>query len=336
MSEAILSVEDLRVDFRTFDGLARVLDGVNLRVEKGQRVGLVGESGCGKSVTMRAIMGTLATPPAVIPGGRIIFEEDDLLTMPAGKRNTLKGSDMSMVFQDPMTSLNPVFRIGEQLLDIVKWADRRRQRKRTTRERRERVLDVLSQVRLPDPPRIYDAYPVQLSGGMRQRVLIAMALLNQPRFLIADEPGTALDVTTQDEILGLLNELVVDQGLSLLIISHNLGVVRGVTDYLYVMYAGQVAEEGPTGEIMANPRHPYTRALFACVPKLSGQADYSGISGTLPDYTEPPKGCRFHPRCPHAMPACRSRPPVFELNNGQRSACWLHDPRGVKETEAMR
>jgi oligopeptide/dipeptide ABC transporter ATP-binding protein len=334
MPPAILTVEDLHVDFRTFDGLAQVLDGVSLRVEKGQRVGLVGESGCGKSVTMRAIMGTLATPPAVVSHGRIAFEENDLLAMPAPKRNELKGSEMSMVFQDPMTSLNPVFRIGEQLRDIVKWSDRRRGRKRGNRERRERVLEVLAQVRLPDPARIYDAYPVQLSGGMRQRVLIAMALLNRPRFLIADEPGTALDVTTQDEILNLLNELVVERELSLLIISHNLGVVRGMTDYLYVMYAGQVVEEGLTGRIMAKPQHPYTRALFACVPKLSGDTDYAGIAGILPDYTEPPAGCRFHPRCPHAMPVCRTRPPEFELGGGHKSACWLHESADVTSEAA--
>jgi oligopeptide/dipeptide ABC transporter ATP-binding protein len=334
MPPAILTVEGLHVDFRTFDGSAQVLDGVSLRVEKGQRVGLVGESGCGKSVTMRAIMGTLATPPAIIARGHIAFEENDLLAMPATKRNELKGSEMSMVFQDPMTSLNPVFRIGEQLHDIVKWSDRRRGRKRGNRERHERVLEVLAQVRLPDPPRIYDAYPVQLSGGMRQRVLIAMALLNRPRFLIADEPGTALDVTTQDEILNLLNELVVEGELSLLIISHNLGVVRGMTDHLYVMYAGQVVEEGPTGQIMANPQHPYTRALFACVPKLSGDADYAGIAGTLPDYTEPPAGCRFHPRCPHAMPVCRTRPPEFELGGGHKSTCWLHESADVTSEAA--
>ncbi len=325
----ILDVEDLRVEFSTFDGVANVLNGVSLEVHKGQRVGLVGESGCGKSVTMRAIMGILATPPARVRG-HMTFEGRDLLTLPRAQRQALKGSAMSMVFQDPMTSLNPVFRIGEQLTDIVRWADRRHRLRRSARERRARILEVLTQVRLPDPERILDTYPVQLSGGMRQRVLIAMALLNRPRFLIADEPGTALDVTTQDEILRLLSELVREERLALLMITHNLGVVREMTDYVYVMYAGNVVEEGTTAEIFAAPAHPYTKALFACVPKLSGGRAYEGIDGTLPDYTRPPDGCRFHPRCPHAGERCRNQPPLLALSETHRSACWLLDPDGVQ------
>ena len=325
--DVVLSVEDLRVRFTTFDGVAHVLDEVSLEVRQGQRVGLVGESGCGKSVTMRAIMGILATPPATIEG-RMTFEGRDLLTLGRAQRQALKGTAMSMVFQDPMSALNPVFRIGEQLTDVVRWSDRRRGLRRSAAERRARILEVLSQVRLPDPERIFDAYPVQLSGGMRQRVLIAMALLNRPRFLIADEPGTALDVTTQDEILRLLNELVQEERLALLMITHNLGVVREMTDYVYVMYAGHVVEEGTTAEIFAAPSHPYTRALFACVPKLSGGEAYEGIDGTLPDYTQPPEGCRFHPRCPHASERCLTRPPAFSLTATHRNACWLQEPEG--------
>ncbi len=325
----VLRVDDLRVAFSTFDGVADVLSGVDLEVHPGQRVGLVGESGCGKSVTMRAIMGILASPPARVRG-RITFAGEELLTMGRAQRQALKGTAMSMVFQDPMTALNPVFRIGEQLTDVVRWADRRRGLRRTASERRARILEVLGQVRLPDPERIFDAYPVQLSGGMRQRVLIAMALLNRPRFLIADEPGTALDVTTQDEILRLLNELVRDEGLALLMITHNLGVVREMTDYVYVMYAGNVVEHGTTDAIFAAPAHPYTRALFACVPKLSGGRAYAGIEGTLPDYTRPPEGCRFHPRCPHAEARCFERPPSFDLGEQHHSACWLHAPTEAK------
>ena len=326
-AEPALSVDDLRVEFRTFDGRAEVLDGVTLEVRRGERVGLVGESGCGKSVTMRAIMGILPIPPAHVTSGHIEFEGQDLFSLSPERRNALKGSAMSMVFQDPMTSLNPVFRVGEQLHDVVRWADRRRAARRTAAARRARVLEVLRQVRLPDVERIAESYPVQLSGGMRQRVLIAMALLNEPRFLIADEPGTALDVTTQDEILRLLDELVRRRELALLIITHNLGVVREMTDYVYVMYAGTVVEHGSTAEIFAAPAHPYTRALFACVPKLSGGRAYEGIDGTLPDYTRPPEGCRFHPRCVHATEGCLRRPPSVSLGGTHHSACWLHVER---------
>jgi peptide/nickel transport system ATP-binding protein len=323
--QPVLEVHDLHVAFHTFDGIAKVLQGVNLKVDKGQRVGLVGESGCGKSVTMRAIMGILSTPPAHITQGEILFRGQNLLTMSPRQRNLLKGRDLTMIFQDPTTSLNPVFRIGEQLDDIVLWANRRSGRRASRRERKARILEVLGQVKLADPERIFDAYPIQLSGGMRQRVLIAMALLNQPTFLIADEPGTALDVTTQDEILRLINELVLDQHLSLLIITHNLGVVREMTDYLYVMYAGTVVEEGRTAAVFADPRHPYTQALLACVPRLSGGGSLKGIEGTLPDYTHPPAGCRFHPRCPHAMEICTTKPPSFTITQNHASACWLQE-----------
>lgn len=324
----LLSVRDLRVSFRTFDGTADVLQGVNLDVPRGTRVGLVGESGCGKSVTMKTIMGTLATPPAEVTHGEIVFDGQDLLKMPAGRRNRLKGTEMSMVFQDPTTSLNPVFRVGHQMEDIVRWSDRRRGVKRNHKARKARVLEVLEMVRLADGERIYDAFPIQLSGGMRQRIIIGMALLNEPRLLIADEPGTALDVTTQDEILRLMDDLVREEGLSLLMITHNLGVVRQMTDHVYVMYAGSVVEDSPTAELFANPSHPYTQALLACVPKLDGSATYEGIGGSLPDYTDPPAGCRFHPRCPHATDRCLNRPPAFPVKSGHHAACWLHDPEG--------
>lgn len=321
----VLSVRDLQVSFTGFAGTARVLEGVSLTVRKGQRVGLVGESGCGKSVTMRTVMGTLKTPPAKVDAGSVLYQGQDLLKLSDQARNALKGRDISMIFQDPMTSLNPVFRIGEQLADIIAYADRRSHKRRSRKQRKARILEVLSQVRLPDPARIYQSYPIQLSGGMRQRVLIAMALLNEPTLLIADEPGTALDVTTQDEILTLLNDLVVQKHLALLMITHNLGVVREMTDYVYVMYAGRIIEAGPTEVIFADPRHPYTKALFACVPKLSGETNYQGIPGTLPDYRQPPAGCRFHPRCEHAMNICQTRPPDIAISDNHHTACWLYD-----------
>jgi len=324
----ILEVNDLRVAFRGFNGRAEVLQGVNLKVGRGERVGLVGESGCGKSLTVRAIMGILRTPPARVEAGEILFEGRDLLRMRQSERNALKGRDLSMVFQDPGTSLNPVFRVGEQLDDIKYWADRRRGQRMSRAARRERILEVLGQVKLPEPALVYDAFPMQLSGGMRQRVLIAMALLNRPTLLIADEPGTALDVTTQDEILRLLDGLVQEEGLSMLLISHNLGVVRAMTDRLYVMYAGAVVEEGRTADLFKDARHPYTRALMRCVPRLDGEGDLVGIDGTLPDYADPPAGCRFHPRCEFAHRRCLTRPPMIEAGQeGHRSACWLEAPK---------
>ena len=229
---------------------------------------------------------------------------------------------MSMVFQDPATSLNPVFTVGDQMGSILKYADRRLGRSRSAGERKARIAEVLGQVRMADPERIGRAYPVMLSGGMRQRVLIAMALLSEPRLLIADEPGTALDVTTQAQILKLLRELVDARGLALLMITHNLGVVRESADHVFVMYAGCVVEQGPTRAVFTKPRHPYTRALMACVPKLSGGEVMRGIDGSLPDYSVPPPGCRFAPRCPLAAEVCLRAPPHFDVAEGQSAACW--------------
>jgi oligopeptide/dipeptide ABC transporter ATP-binding protein len=326
MSAPLLDVAGLTVDFATYGRQARVLDGVSLQVRAGQHAALVGETGCGKSVTLRAIMGILRTPPASIAAGSIGFDGEVLLTMPSRRRDALKGTAMSMVFQDPMTALNPVFTIGDQLATIIKYADRRMGVSRNAAERKERVLEVLEQVRMPDPARIFGAYPIMLSGGMRQRILIAMALLNEPRLLIADEPGTALDVTTQAEILALMNDLVAARSLALLMITHNLGVVREMADYVYVMYAGTIVEHGPTEALFERPSHPYTQALIECVPKLSGTSTFKGIDGTIPDYVDPPAGCRFRPRCPHSHDACFERPPNVTVGDSHVAACWLRQP----------
>ena len=221
-----------------------------------------------------------------------------------------------------MTSLNPVFTIGDQMGTILKYADRRLGRAHGAAGRRARIHEVLGQVRMPDPERIARSYPIMLSGGMRQRVLIAMALLSEPRLLIADEPGTALDVTTQAQILKLLKDLVEDRGLALLMITHNLGVVREAADYVYVMYAGSVVEHGPTAALFANPSHPYTRALIDCVPKLSGDTTFRGIDGSLPDYSAPPPGCRFAPRCGLASAVCSQLPPDRDVGADHCAACW--------------
>ena len=320
--EPLLAVERLSIDFETEGRVAHILREVSLEVPACRHVALVGESGCGKSVTMRAIMGLLTTPPAKFRGGEIRFDGANLLRLSGREREALRGTAMSMVFQDPTSSLNPVFTIGDQMGSILKYADRRLKRSRNAVERKARVAEVLGQVRMADPERISRAYPVMLSGGMRQRILIAMALLSEPRLLIADEPGTALDVTTQAQILKLLRELVEARGLALLMITHNLGVVRESADHVFVMYAGCVVEQGPTHAVFAKPRHPYTRALMACIPKLSGGGAMRGIDGSLPDYSAPPPGCRFEPRCPLSVSACLKVPPHFEVAPGQSAACW--------------
>jgi len=320
--EPLLAVERLSIDFETEGRVAHILREVSLEVPARRHVALVGESGCGKSVTMRAIMGLLTTPPAKFRGGEIRFDGANLLRLSGREREALRGTAMSMVFQDPTSSLNPVFTIGDQMGSILKYADRRLKRSRNAVERKARIAEVLGQVRMADPERISRAYPVMLSGGMRQRILIAMALLSEPRLLIADEPGTALDVTTQAQILKLLRELVEARGLALLMITHNLGVVRESADHVFVMYAGCVVEQGPTHAVFAKPRHPYTRALMACIPKLSGGGAMRGIDGSLPDYSAPPPGCRFEPRCPLAVSACLKAPPHLEVAPGQSAACW--------------
>jgi peptide/nickel transport system ATP-binding protein len=320
--DPLLSVRSLSVDFWSYGRRSQVLRDVSLDVPAHRHVALVGESGCGKSVTMRAIMGILAAPPARIASGAILFDGRDLLRLRPRERDALRGTAMSMVFQDPMTSLNPVFTIGDQMGTILKYADRRLGRARSRSARLKRVHEVLAQVRMPDPERIARSFPIMLSGGMRQRVLIAMALLSEPRLLIADEPGTALDVTTQAQILKLLRDLVDDRGLALLMITHNLGVVREAADIVYVMYAGSVVEHGPTAELFARPRHPYTRALIDCVPKLSGDAVFRGIDGSLPDYGAPPPGCRFAPRCSLATGACLRPPEDRSMGADHYAACW--------------
>jgi len=321
-ADPLLSVRSLSVDFWSYGRRSQVLRDVSLDVPAHRHVALVGEPGCGKSVTMRAIMGILAAPPARIASGAILFDGRDLLRLSAREREALRGTAMAMVFQDPMTSLNPVFTIGDQMGAILRYADRRLGRARSRGARLARVHEVLTQVRMPDPERIARSFPIMLSGGMRQRVLIAMALLSEPRLLIADEPGAALDVTTQAQILKLLRDLVDDRGLALLMITHNLGVVREAADDVYVMYAGSVVEHGATAELFARPRHPYTRALLDCVPKLSGGATFRGIDGSLPDYSAPPPGCRFAPRCPLAISACSRPPEARRVSADHYAACW--------------
>ncbi len=270
MSNPILNISNLNISFSTYGQRAQVLHDVSLRVEKGERVALIGQSGSGKTVTMRTIIGTLPMPPASIESGVIEFEGSELLTLSQAQRNRIKGSGISIVLQDPLLSFNPVLTIGRQMDDIVKYADIRHGRQRNKQQRKHLIFSTLEKVQLAECEQIYTAYPMMLSGGMRQRVLIGMALLNQPRLLIADEPGTALDVTTQQEILILLNKLVAEEGLSLLLITHNLGVVRETADRIYVMERGRIVESGTCEEIFAAPKHDYTKKLMISVPPLYG------------------------------------------------------------------
>ncbi len=274
---ALLSVQGLSVEFNTYGQTNQVLHDVSLDVPAHAQIALVGESGSGKSVTMKAIMGLLRQPPARITGGRIFYDGRDLLQLPDAERVALRGTAMSMVFQDPMSSLNPVFTIADQMGTILKYADRRLGRVRNARDRMLRVHEVLAQVRMREPDRVSASYPIMLSGGMRQRVLIAMALLSEPALLIADEPGTALDVTTQAQILKLLKDLVTQRGLALLMITHNLGVVRETANYVYVMSKGRVVEQGETAAIFDAPQSDYTRALIAAVPRLTGGTRYGTV-----------------------------------------------------------
>ena len=280
MSEALLSVRDLSIDFSTYGQVNHVLRGVSLDVPERSQIALVGESGSGKTVTMKAIMGILKHPPATITGGQIMFDGSDLLKASTADRNRLRGTAIAMIFQDPMSSLNPVFTISDQMGTILKYADRRLGRSRGRKARMARVHEVLGQVRMRDPERIARAYPIMLSGGMRQRVLIAMALLSEPRLLMADEPGTALDVTTQAQILKLLKDLVEERGLALLMITHNLGVVRETSNYVYVMHNGRIVEQAPTAELFADPKQAYTRNLIASVPRLTGGTDFHAVGET--------------------------------------------------------
>jgi ABC-type dipeptide/oligopeptide/nickel transport system ATPase component len=279
MSDGLLSVRNLAVDFSTYGQVNHVLNGVSLAVAPRSHVALVGESGSGKTVTMKAIMGILRQPPAAITAGEILFDGRDLLTLSPAERDRLRGTAMAMIFQNPMSSLNPVFTIADQMATILRYADRRLGRERSRAGRLARVLEVLAQVRMRDPERVARSYPIMLSGGMRQRVLIAMALLSEPRLLIADEPGTALDVTTQAQILKLLKDLVEERNLALLMITHNLGVVRETSSYVYVMHHGRIVEEATTEALFAAPREAYTRNLIASVPRLSGGTDFLALAG---------------------------------------------------------
>jgi peptide/nickel transport system ATP-binding protein len=306
---SLLDVTDLRTTFVTDDGRVGAVDGVSFSVERGQVLGIVGESGCGKSVSMLSIMRLLSDRNSTTEG-EVLFDGQDLLSMSNRQMQNVRGSSMAMIFQDPMTSLNPVQRVGGQLAEAARLHDPKMSKARA----RERSIEMLTAVGIPSPTERMAAYPHELSGGMRQRVMIAMALINNPQLLIADEPTTALDVTTQAQILQLLRRLRSDFDSAIILITHDLGVVAELCDEVAVMYAGRVVERAGVDDLFNRPQHPYTWGLLGSLPGRNLEADrlYS-IPGSPPSLLNPPKGCRFAPRCPHAMDICRSDPaPVSE------------------------
>lgn len=327
MNEAmpLLEIKDLYVQFKVYGGKLRVLDGVDFYMRPGERVGLVGETGCGKTTTMKSILRVLPSPPAVFPHGEIFFEGKNIMRMKQEELSQVRGRGISMIFQDPTAALNPVFTIGEQFEAVIKHSIPRG-KSLAKNEIHQRAVNALLEVALADPERLLDSYPVQLSGGMRQRVCIGMALSTNPKLLIADEPGTSLDVTIQDQVLRLLHKLVEEHNTSIILITHTLGIVRETTNRVYVMYAGNMVETAPTEKLFKQPLHPYTQGLISTVPRLTGGGVARGIPGRIPDYRNPPAGCRFHPRCPHVMDICRlSKPPSYEVEPGHSVACYLYE-----------
>jgi peptide/nickel transport system ATP-binding protein len=316
-------VRDLKTWFRTDRGLFRAVDGVSFDVGRGETVGLVGESGCGKSVSALSIMRLVPDPPGKIVGGSVVLEGRDLLALSEEEMRGIRGNRMSMIFQEPMTSLNPVMRIGDQITEAV-----RLHQDVTAKQAWARAVEMLRLVRIPEPERRAREYPHQLSGGMRQRAMIAMALACRPALLIADEPTTALDVTIQAQILALIVELQKELGTGLILITHDLGVVAQTAQRVIVMYAGKKVEEASVDDLFADPRHPYTRGLMASMPaviSLGAKTDVrlNEIPGMVPSLTNLPEGCAFAPRCPLAIDRCRQEyPPLQDFGGHHRAACW--------------
>ena len=322
----ILRIEDLRVHFHTDAGVVRAVDGVTYEIRAGETLAVVGESGSGKSVAALSVLGLVPSPPSEVVSGRILFRGEDLVRAGEDRLREIRGDEIAMVFQEPMTSLNPVFSVGDQIAEALML-----HRDCDPEQARELTLHMLRRVGIPAPEVRIDEYPHQMSGGMSQRIMIAMALVCGPALLIADEPTTALDVTIQAQILALLRELQTESGMSILLITHDLGVVAEVAQHAVVMYAGQVVESATVIDLFERPRHPYTAGLFHSIPRLQAEEGETlePIEGNVPDALRFPSGCRFHPRCPYAMERCaREEPTQVERGTrgaSHRSACWYVD-----------
>lgn len=323
MIESTVDIRKLFIEFKTYSGQVKVLNGVDLVVKKGEKVSIVGETGCGKTTTVKSILQILPRN-AVVKSGEIFFDGKNVLKMNKSEIKKLRSAGASMIFQDPTMSLNPVYTIGEQMAAVIKYSGQEGCNDKKVQH--DYAVQALKETSMPDPDRILASYPFQLSGGMRQRVSIAMSLATPRQLVIADEPTTNLDVTVQDQVLKILKERVESKGSSLILITHSLGVARETTDRIYVMYAGNMVETATTEDMFKEQLHPYTKALMACIPKLAGGGVAEGIPGRIPNYLDPPHGCRFSPRCPYATERCRQEQPSFkDVGNGHLVACYLHE-----------
>jgi peptide/nickel transport system ATP-binding protein len=320
--EHLLEIRGLKTHFATDDGIVHAVDGVDLTIDRGETLGVVGESGCGKTVTALSVLKLIAMPPGRIVGGEILWQGEDLVPWGKHEMRRIRSREIGIVFQEPMTSLNPVYSVGEQIAEVVRLHEGLGRR-----AARDRVVEMLRLVRIPNPERRARDYPHQFSGGMRQRVMIAMALSCNPKLLIADEPTTALDVTIQAQILDLLVEMKSRLGMAVMLITHAMGVVAETAQRVAVMYAGKVVEEAPVGELFARPRHPYTQGLIRSIPRLDRagrKGRLEAIPGVVPSLIDPAPGCRFAPRCRFAMAACtRATPDLREIGPGHKVACIL-------------
>ncbi len=323
-SSTLLEVRNLKVDFRTRNGIAHVLDGIEFSLSKGEILGIVGESGCGKSMTALAIMGLIPSPPGKVAGGEIVYRGENLLRASKERMRRIRGNRISMIFQEPMTALNPVFTVGDQIAESIVL-----HQGLSRRAALDRAVELLREVHIPAPERRIGEFPHQLSGGMRQRIMIAIALACEPDILIADEPTTALDVTVQAQVFDLLLELQQDRDMAIVMITHDMGVIAEMTGRVLVMYAGRIIETAAVDDLLQNPQHPYTRGLTACVPQLSDDPEAERVAlmeipGVVPPLTELGVGCAFEPRCDFRMPVCaQSRPSPVEAGAGHSAACWL-------------
>lgn len=324
----VLDVKNLKTEFKTYAGVVRAVRGVDFKIYPGEALGIVGESGCGKSVTGLSIMRLITWPPGKIVDGEIILDDRDILKLPESEMRKIRGGEISMIFQDPMTSLNPTLTIGFQLTEMLKL-----HRDYKDDEAKNKAIELLNLVRIKSPEAVFKQYPHQLSGGMRQRVMIAMAISCEPKIVIADEPTTSLDVTIQAQILNILNDLRSRVNSSIILITHNLAVVAGLCNKIIVMYAGLIVEEGTDKDIFDDPRHPYTWGLMKAVPRIDEEERERllTIKGLPPDLISPPKGCPFAQRCNHSMNICfKEIPPYFTVDGNHRVLCWLLDKRAPK------